>query len=385
MNTAHRPIDRDLLREAWHAWLSNDNRPHPGPWWLAWSFTLGFCLVITVPFTVTGFLVSARGFEAWFDLERWAHWYSRTLVVSLCIGVLIHLLFDLTRWLGMNPARLRGWKGWQRTLFFVGTPMLGVAVGWPLGVMLANPGLVIDFSAPRTVNIMLGSVLLSLSLSLLISAWFAAKASKIDAERRATEAQLRLLQAQIEPHFLFNTLANVQSLMDHDLPKARQMLTSFTEYLRSSLGALRHEQGPLAQELELAGHYLQLQQARMEERLRFSIDVDEAAQQVPVPPLLLQPLVENAVVHGLEPSIDGGTVRVRARIDGPQLVLEVQDDGLGPDAPSRHAGRIGTGLALDNIRQRLRSRYGAQASLQLIAARPGTLARITLPVEAVQA
>ena len=372
MHTAHRPIDRELLRDAWHAWISNDNRPHPGPWWLSWLITLGFCVAISVPFTVTALVFSAHGADAWLDAGRWAGWYGQTLVISLCIGILIHLLFDVSRRLGIGPARLAGWKRWQRTLFFAGLPMAGVAVGWPLGVLLANPGREFDFTSPGAFNAVAGWVLLTLLLTFLISAWFADKASRLDAERRATEAQLRLLLAQIEPHFLFNTLANVQSLMDHDLPKARRMLTSFTEYLRSSLGALRHEQEPLAQELELAGHYLQLQQARMDERLRFSLDVDEAARQVPVPPLLLQPLVENAVVHGLEPSIDGQ-----------QLVLEVQDDGLGPDAPSRRAGCTGTGLALDNIRQRLRSRYGAQASLQLVAGRPGTVARITLPVDTV--
>ena len=191
--------------------------------------------------------------------------------------------------------------------------------------------------------------------------------------------RLRLLQGQIEPHFLFNTLANVISLMDHDLPKARRVLLSFTEYLRSALGSLRRDEGPLAQELDLAEHYLRLAQARMEDRLRYSIEADPRARAVPVPPLLLQPLVENAVVHGLEPAIEGGQVRLRAQLEGRWLVLEVHDDGAGlGTAPPRGTGH---GMALDNVRNRLQSRYGSAASLELASSGTGTRAVIRLPVE----
>jgi sensor histidine kinase YesM len=110
------------------------------------------------------------------------------------------------------------------------------------------------------------------------------------------------------------------------------MLASFTDYLRATLGTLRHDDSTLADELELARSYLQLLQVRMDDRLRFRIEADEAARSQPLPPLLLQPLVENAIQHGLEPSIEGGT-RARARPGaGRKLVLEVQDDGLGPTA-----------------------------------------------------
>jgi sensor histidine kinase YesM len=141
----------------------------------------------------------------------------------------------------------------------------------------------------------------------------------------------------------------------------------------------------VAQELALVESYLLLLQARMEDRLQFSIQADETARAVPLPPLLLQPLVENAVVHGLEPSIEGGTVRVSARVRGEELVLEVQDNGLGlaaSSAPARPGRRNGQGLALNNIRQRLLARYGSAATLEVSPAHPGTLARITLPLEA---
>jgi sensor histidine kinase YesM len=223
-------------------------------------------------------------------------------------------------------------------------------------------------------------VLTALMITFILHHWFAARAREVEAERRATEAQLRLLQAQIEPHFLFNTLANVQSLMDHDPAKAKQMLASFTDYLRASLTSLRHEDSPVAQELDLASSYLQLLRSRMEDRLRFSIEADEAAKAQRLPPLLLQPLVENAVVHGLEPSIEGGRVAVSARLADRQLVLEVHDDGLGPEAAPRPSRKPGHGVALANIRERLQARYGSAARLEIEPAHPGTRARITIPL-----
>ena len=374
-------IHRALLRASWESWVSNDNRPRAGPWWLQWVWTLLFCAVLAVGFTIVGFFAFGSGQGAWRNWSGWLFWYGKNLVVCLTIGVIIHLLFDGLRAVWATPARLGAWQPWQRSLFFGGVPMLGVLLGWPLGVELAGGHLSAWLSDSRGHNLIAGSVLIALMLSFGMHLWFSARTRQIDSERRATEAQLRLLQAQIEPHFLFNTLANVHSLMDHDLPKARQMLASFTDYLRASLGSLRHDESTVDQELALAASYLQLLQGRMENRLRFTIDADDAARRQPLPPLLLQPLVENAVVHGLEPHIDGGTVRVSARVQGEALVLEVQDDGRGLDAPARPGARADDGLALGNIRQRLLTRYGSSASLEVRAASPGTLSRITVPLE----
>jgi two-component sensor histidine kinase len=374
-------IDRALLRASWESWVSNDNRPRAGPWWLHWVWTLLFFAVLAVGFTIVGFFAFGSGQGAWRNWSGWLFWYGKNLVVCLTIGVIIHLLFDGLRAVWATPARLGAWQPWQRSLFFGGVPMLGVLLGWPLGVELAGGHLNAWLSDSRGHNLIAGSVLIALMLSFGMHLWFSARTRQIDSERRATEAQLRLLQAQIEPHFLFNTLANVHTLMDHDLPKAKQMLGSFTDYLRASLGSLRHDKSTVDQELALAASYLQLLQGRMEDRLRFTIDADDAARRQPLPPLLLQPLVENAVVHGLEPHIDGGTVRVSARVQGEALVLEVQDDGRGLDAPARPGARAGAGLALGNIRQRLLTRYGSAASLEVRAASPGTLSRITVPLE----
>ena len=371
-------IDRALLTASWKSWVSNDNRHRVGPWWLAWLWTLLFCAGLAVPFTLLGFLVFARGEGAWRNLEIWAHWYGKNFIVSLTIGVVIHLLFDLGR--AAKPVPLRAWKPWLRTLYFSGTPILGIALGWPLGVTLSGANLEQWFSNRVNNGVIFGILIFSVMITFVIHHFFAAKSRQIEAEKRATEAQLRLLQAQIEPHFLFNTLANVLALIDHDSARARQMLQAFTEYLRSSLAGLRTDEGLLSQELELAENYLRLLAARMEDRLRFCIEADAAARAQRLPPLLLQPLVENAVLHGLEPTIAGGQVSIRARVDAGRLVLEVQDDGRGIDAPPRPATRPGAGMALANIRQRLLAHYGSDASLDVSAAHPGTLARITLPL-----
>ena len=196
--------------------------------------------------------------------------------------------------------------------------------------------------------------------------------------RQAMEAQLRLLQAQIEPHFLFNTLANVQSLMDRDAPRAKQMLETFTDYLRASLDQLRTSDSTLAIELAMIRSYLELLQIRMEERLRFEIDASDEALAATLPTLILQPLVENAIEHGLEPKIEGGRVCIRARVVDGRLDIRVEDDGLGFDSAPR-SRRHGTGMALSNIRERLHTRYGATAVLTLTPQALGMQASLSLP------
>jgi signal transduction histidine kinase len=386
MNTEHLSsaglaIDRKLLRASWQAWISSDRGRGGGPWWLPWIWTVLFAAALAFPFTVLGFWAYGSGEGAWRNLAGWALWYGKNFIVTLTVAAIIHLLFDLGRVVLATPARLARWRTWQRSTYFAVVPMLGVLLGWPLGLTLAGGNLMDWVGTPEGTNTIVGTVLASLTITLLMHTYFASRHREIVAERRATEAQLRLLQAQIEPHFLFNTLANVQSLMDHDPPKARAMLSSFTDYLRATLGTLRSETSTVGHELDLAQSYLQLLQTRMEDRLRFQIDTDPAARQLPLPSLLLQPLVENAVMHGLEPSIEGGCVQVRAHVTDGRLVLSVQDDGRGLDA-ARRPGSRGNGMALANIRERLQARYGGAARLHIEAAHPGTLATVTLPLEA---
>lgn len=369
-------IDRALLRASWRSWLSNDGS-HVGPGWMQWLWTLLFCAGLAVGFTVmASFAISLRGAPGEIGL-RLLRLFGQNLVVCLTIGVLIHLLFAALVPLVGGPPAIRRWSNGRRTLFFSGVPLLGLAIGWPIGVTLAGGDLVAWFGSRSGLRIIGTSLALALTITFLMHHWFAAKARQFEAEKRAAEAQLRLLQAQMEPHFLFNTLANVLSLIDADAPRAKRMLEAFTDYLRSSLGSLRRDDATLASELELAEAYLGLQQLRMDDRLRYSIAADAAARAVALPPMLLQPLVENAVLHGLERKVEGGGIEVTARLDGPHLLIEVHDDGLGP---GNSVTRPGHGLALANLRARLQSRYGDAASLDLQPAHPGTRARLRLPL-----
>ena len=211
--------------------------------------------------------------------------------------------------------------------------------------------------------------------------WWRQRARQDALLHQTMEAQMRLLQAQIAPHFLFNTLANVQSLIDRDTVRAKLMLETFTDYLRASPGQLRNTESTLAAELAMTRSYLELFQIRMQERLRFEIDASDEALAATLPTLMLQPLVENAIEHGLEPKIEGGRVRVFARLVDGRLDIRVEDDGLGLDS-RRRLGRQGAGMALSNIRERLHTRYGPKATLTLSPQEVGMRASLSIPYRA---
>lgn len=191
------------------------------------------------------------------------------------------------------------------------------------------------------------------------------KAEVATLERRLTEAQMAALQAQVEPHFLFNTLALIGRLIETDPPEAAKVHAHLIAYLRSSLPQMRSAGGAtLGKQLELSRAYLAIMQARMKERLAVRFEVPDFLSTSPFPPMMLQTLIENAIKHGLEPKIEGGTILVRARVDGATLVVDVCDDGIGIDL---HAD---DGVGLANIRERLQLLYGNQAEL-VIEAPPG--------------
>jgi len=179
-------------------------------------------------------------------------------------------------------------------------------------------------------------------------------------------------------------------MIDSDAPRAKHTLEALTDYLRASLGSLRGDDSTLGAELDLAGRYLQLMQARMGERLRFELEANDALRRAALMPLVLQPLIENAVKHGLEPQVDGGTVRVKAArlpVDGrDSLRVCVEDDGAGlAAAASRPRVRVaggadGNGIALANLRERLRSRFGPAAQLTLSALDDGHGTRACLVI-----
>ena len=189
-----------------------------------------------------------------------------------------------------------------------------------------------------------------------------------------------LLQAQIEPHFLFNSLANVRRLVRTDPKAAAAMLADLLRYLREALPRLRETDVTLSQEVELVRAYLDVHAVRMGPRLHYEIDAPEDLAAAPMPPMLLLTLVENALKHGLHPLPEGGSIRVAARRSDGVLTLTVGDTGRGMGEGSGH------GMGLANVMARLRSLYGARAALSLHVNEPrGVLATITLPIAAARA
>jgi signal transduction histidine kinase len=210
------------------------------------------------------------------------------------------------------------------------------------------------------------------------SAAHAAEMSRAQLGHDESEQQLALLQAQIEPHFLFNVLGNVRRLYRTQPRAGSETIGSLMRYLRAALPQLRTQNTSLGSELELVRAYLDLLQVRMGARLTFSIEVDPTLDHVEFPPMLLVTLVENAIKHGLEP-IGGGSVCVRARCHRDVLHVTVLDDGVGLGA----AGGSGTGVGLVNVRRQLAARYKGRARFTLEARAPsGTSATIWMPLSA---
>lgn len=210
------------------------------------------------------------------------------------------------------------------------------------------------------------------------------RARELDAARLAaqlSDAQLRALRAQLHPHFLFNALHSASMLALYEPRSAHQVLVQLSALLRRALGGADRHEVPLREELDFLERYLAIEQVRFGERLHARFEVDDAALAALVPTLVLQPLVENALRHGVDPRPDGGEVTVRARGAGGWLELEVEDDGPGPprsDAPVREEG---SGVGLANLRARLHTAYGAAQDVELACGpRGGTLARVRVPL-----
>ena len=308
------------------------------------------------------------------------------LVFSFCIGTLAWLFIDGGRMLIWGEEKPAGLPFLAMTMLSLPLAQMGgsALAAWLLG-MPAHPVLATESS--HAASILLFSVLAGLTAS-----WFfwnrgklaflqaqaeAEKARVAGIERQAMQAQLQMLQAQVEPHMLFNTLANLQGLIATDPPRAQLLLEQLIDYLRATLKSSRAAATTLAEEFRLMDAYLGLMSIRMGERLAYRLDLPPALAAVQIAPMLLQPLLENAIRHGLEPKIDGGRLDVSAVRQGDALVLTVRDTGLGLDAPASH----GTGLGLDNIRERLQALYGPGASLTLTDQAPcGTVATLTLPM-----
>jgi hypothetical protein len=206
-----------------------------------------------------------------------------------------------------------------------------------------------------------------------------ARAAEETLRRQVVEARMAAMQAQVEPHFLFNTLASIDHLIEVDPPRASTMQKNLIALLRAAMPAMRDPQATLGRELQVVRPYLEIMKMRMQERLRAEVAVPEGLQSADFPPMMLQSLVENAIKHGLEPRPDGGTVSVAAEVLHGKLSVTVADTGVG----FGRAATGGTGTGLESIRERLKLIYGAEAELRIAENVPqGTRATIVVPYKA---
>ncbi len=313
-----------------------------------------------------------------------------TYVYTLCITVSCWFVIQTglhlsIRWVG------EGRPGWPPLPWVVPIVLVGTVVGYSVGNELGN--LLTGYREPGLLSAHPKQALTMLLVSLLPATAFtyvfyvrervaSAEAQAQSAQRAAAENQLRLLESQLEPHMLFNTLANLRVLITLDPPRAQAMLDQLISFLRATLSASRVGLHPLADEFSRIADYLALMQVRMGPRLQVQLDLPEAMRALPVPPLLLQPLVENSIRHGLEPMVAGGALRVSARREGDALCLSVRDTGVGLPAADRSITPGGSHFGLEQVRARLAALHGPAASLTLSPAADaegGVLAEVRLP------
>lgn len=330
--------------------------------------TAVFCCIIAAALTIT----------------QGGSW-SNHLVYSLAIGTISWLCIDGGRLLLAGRHEILWPKGpWGFVLVAIGVTV-GFLVGNLIGDAWSGAPMLdfLDFGGHKLATAVVITITATIGMCFFFYSLGRSKhlLGQIELERRnAAEARLKLLETQLEPHMLFNTLANLRVLITIDPPRAVAMLDRLNSYLRMTLSGSRALAHPLSAEFDRLADYLELMSVRMGPRLHYTLDLPEALRDTPVPPLLLQPLVENSIRHGLEPKVEGGQITVRAHRDADQLVIEVSDTGVGLDAapPSE-----GSGFGLEQVRERLATVYGAQGQMHLAAAPDGgTCATLRFPLPA---
>ena len=343
---------------------------------LLWSRVRGlfagtaFLLIVNLGINLMWLLDNVRGEVPEFGLSAaWHRQLPQTLSNMLDSFPMLPLAAVV---MNLAPA-----AGWLRAAHYVGAYLL--IMGWDL---------LLDPRAFLTVPGLAGELEGSLTAVLLLWAFTyyraAARAShklaraQIDTASRDAElkqARLQLLRAQVEPHFLFNTLATIHALAHTERSAAIQLIDNFMQYLAAALPKLRHEETALADEMQLIDAYLAIYQVRMGKRLAYEIALPPELAALRISTMILLTLVENALKHGVNPAIEGGFIRVSATREASDLVLRVADSGRGMQ--SQH----GQGSGLANARLRLMMRYGDEASLSLTAAEPrGVVATVRIPV-----
>ena len=344
------------------------------------------------------FCITYRGARLWKAVGKWAAGFTLLAVVQHLVFddpglVSAVILFNLAGFL-ILAGGLSMWYSPTEILRAKGKLVTGAIGGALIGalasfiVLMLSNGHSLDDIFPRLSRLgitAVGAGLLLAAPILLVGAWrrrqYALQAAELQREaerermaREVSESQLRMLRAQIEPHFLFNTLGAVQQLAADGAPRAAALTADLIAFLRASFSDMRSAQVSLATEFATTASYLRVMQARMGARLRFDLSLPETLKQVEVPSMIVLTLVENAIKHGIEPSLRGGAILVTALAADGGVTVRVHDSGVGmSDTP-------GGGAGLDNVRRRLQLAYGDGAALALRDAEPGVVAELTMPL-----
>ncbi len=323
---------------------------------------------------VTAICAAATATVIWLFLNT----YFDLFVTALCVGYTSMLLFTVAG--NIRQARMPR----------EAAQVLAVVVGSVVGTILA--GLVKGRDISQMFNERLAGVAISMGLGIgfgciIVAAMILrekhardqariaqAEAERHQLEKNVLEAQLQIMQAQVEPHFLFNTLANVQHLVETDAQSASRVLESLIQYLRAALPQMREGATNLGREVDMARAFLEIHRVRMGSRLEFAIDVPEELKCRAFPPMMLISLVENAIKHGVDPCCECGLVTIRAQEGEGRLRVSVADTGEGVQP------KQGGGVGLTNIRERLKALYGSSARLVMEENAPrGVVASIEVP------
>ncbi len=320
-------------------------------WKVSYAFLFGRIL-----FTGFSMLFVFGLFERWpRRLPRWmARWVLQVAGVAAVVPFALWIGYAVTN-VGMDPP---WWRDQQRLTAYGTFTFLGLLIG-PWIAVTALLKQIRDDARKQ-------ALMFELERSQL--------------ERKALDARMRLLQAQVEPHFLFNTLANVRQLVEVGSPQAPQVLDSLIAYLRAAVPRLHEKATTLGEELQLVRAYLELMHMRMPDRLQFALDVDEGATPLRCPPMTLLTLVENAVRHGIDPGEEGGRIDVSVKIRDGRCIARVTDTGVGLAHGGQ--GNMGLGTGLSSLRERLELAFHGDAKLRIAeAGAHGVSAEVEFPAE----
>lgn len=315
-----------------------------------WTTGLSPLLLRTVLLGLVGVLVFGL-FEQW--PKRPPRWLPRWVLQVVAVGAAMPLTTVTVYFLSTQPGAPPFWLDEERMDGFMMLTFLSILLApWTaLGALLRQKEALARHQA------------------------LAFELERSELERQALDARLHLLRAQVAPHFLFNTLANVQALVDAGSPRASEVLRSLVTYLRAAVPTLDEPATTLDREIQLVRAYLELMAMRMPDRLRFALHIDESALALRCPPTTLMTLVENAVRHGVDPSEEGGSIDVEVKREGDRCRIRVRDSGVGLPRLDR-----GPGTGLSSLRERLQLMFDGEAELRVSALEPrGVCAEVRLP------